>query len=107
MLKLNMTNKIDKMFAFVAEEDGVEGICGVQLPSQTHPGSVEWMPLCGSTMTVMESLKPIARQIAAQTGKPIKLVIFSERQELETIVPNITPAETVIAPTGDNTDANH
>jgi len=70
--------RIEGMYAFVAEESGPddEGIVGMATGSG-------WMPLVGGDMARIESLKPIARGIAAQTGKKIKLLHFTHREELE------------------------
>lgn len=72
--------RIEEMFAFVVEDKGPddEGIVGMILP-----GSVA--PMVGTDMARVESLKPIARNIAKQLGKQIKLIRFSVREELETI----------------------
>lgn len=69
--------KIEEMYAFVAEDSGPddEGIVGIN----TATG---WMPLVGADMARVESLKPIAKGIAAQTGKKIKLVHFTNREDL-------------------------
>jgi len=69
--------RIEEMYAFVAEDSGPddEGIVGMG----TKAG---WMPLVGADMTRVESLKPIARNIAAQTGKKIKLLHFTHREDL-------------------------
>jgi hypothetical protein len=50
-----------------------------------------WMPLMGADMKRVESLKPIAQQIADKTRKPVQLVKFTCRTDLETINP--TPKE--------------
>lgn len=70
---------IDNIYAFVAtEDDGSEGITGFQ-----HNNT--WMPMVCADVARLESLRPIAHQIAKQTGKPIKLIHFSVRTEVETI----------------------
>lgn len=72
--------KIDEMYAFVVEDSGPddEGIIGMN----TKGG---WMPLVGADMARIESLRPIARNIAYQLGKPVKLLHFDNRKELEVI----------------------
>ena len=69
--------RIKEMFAFVAEGSGPddEGVVGMNTGSG-------WMPLVGADMARVESLKPIARGIAAQTGKKIKLLHFTQREDL-------------------------
>ena len=72
---------IKEMFAFIAVDDGDEGICGANLPG------IGFAPLVGADMERIDSLRPIARDIAMALGKEIKLVKFSVREELETINP--------------------
>uniref|UniRef100_A0A6H1Z6A3 Uncharacterized protein n=1 Tax=viral metagenome TaxID=1070528 RepID=A0A6H1Z6A3_9ZZZZ len=69
--------RIEEMYAFVAEDSGPEdeGLVGMN----TGDG---WMPLVGADMARVESLKPIARGIAAATGKKIKIIHFTQREEL-------------------------
>ena len=69
--------RIEEMYAFVAEDSGPddEGLVGMNTVSG-------WMPLVGADMARVESLKPIAKNIAAQTGKKIKLLHFTQREEL-------------------------
>jgi len=69
--------RIEEMYAFVAEDSGPEdeGLVGMN----TGAG---WMPLVGADMARVESLKPIARGIAAATGKKIKIIHFTQREEL-------------------------
>jgi len=69
--------RIEEIYAFVAEDSGPEdeGIVGMN----TGDG---WMPLVGADMARVESLKPIARGIAAATGKKIKILRFTQREEL-------------------------
>jgi hypothetical protein len=45
------------------------------------------MPLMGADMKRVESLKPIAQQIADKTRKSVQLVKFTCRTDLETINP--------------------
>lgn len=73
--------KITEIFAFVAEDSGPddEGITAMQVGHQA------WMPLIGGDMTRIDSLRKIAVGIARRTGKPIKLVRFTQREELEVI----------------------
>lgn len=76
--------RIDEMFAFIAEnEPGEEGVTGITVSS--FSGSDIFMPLVGADMERMESLKQVAKELAATTGKPIKLVKFSKREEIETL----------------------
>lgn len=69
--------RIDELYAFVAEDTGPndEGIVGMGI------GNV-MLPLIGADMARAESLKPIARSISAKTGKKVKLLRFTCREEL-------------------------
>lgn len=69
--------RIEEMYAFVAEDSGPddEGLIGMNTGSG-------WMPLVGADMARVESLKPIAREIAEATGKKIKILHFTQREEL-------------------------
>ncbi len=69
--------RIEEMYAFVAEDSGPddEGVVAMSV------GSV-MLPLVGADMARVESLKPIAREIAARTGQKIKLLHFTHREEL-------------------------
>lgn len=69
------------MFAFVSEDGEGEGICGFLMPDG------KWMPLVGADMKRVEQLRPIAKDIAEQSGKTIRLLHFSTRRELEVIKP--------------------
>jgi len=69
--------RIEEMYAFVAEDSGPddEGIVGMNT-------GASWMPLVGADMARVESLKPIARMIATETGVKIKLIHFTHREDL-------------------------
>ena len=72
--------KIEQVYAFVAEDSGPddEGVIGMM----TKNG---WLPLVGADMTRVNSLRPIAEDVAHQLGKPVKLLRFGTREELEVI----------------------
>ena len=69
--------RIEEMYAFVAEDKGPddEGIIGFM-------AETGWMPMVGADMARVESLKPIAQHVARATGKKIKLLRFTKREEL-------------------------
>ena len=72
--------RIEEMYAFVAEESGPgdEGVVAMN----TEFG---WMPMVGADMARVASLRPIALGIAKSSGKRIKLLHFTKREELEVI----------------------
>lgn len=72
---------ITDIYAFVAvHPDGDEGILG-----QSVAGVL--MPLIGADLTRLQQLRPMAEQIAKQSGKVVKLVRFTHRTELDVIQP--------------------
>lgn len=76
-----MSFRIETIHAFVAvDDDDEEGLTGFMSESG-------WMPMVAADPTRLESLRPIAQQIAAASGATIKLVRFSQREELEVIAP--------------------
>jgi hypothetical protein len=73
---------IEKMFAFIAEDEEGEGVCGFQ-----DPVTGDWAPMVGADMKRIESLTPIAQHISNESKKKIRLVLFSERREIRLIQP--------------------
>lgn len=71
------------MFAFTAidPEDGVEGVCGADIPG------LGMTALVGADMQRVESLRPIAQAIARQHGTAVKLSVFTTREDIEVIEP--------------------
>jgi hypothetical protein len=76
-----MTLKIETMFAYVAEDEEGEGVAA------HYQEGVGWMPLVGADMARMESLRPIAQELANAGGKPLTLITFEKRTDVETIEP--------------------
>lgn len=72
--------RIKEIFAFVAEDSGPddEGITAM-------PVGHIWMPMVGADMARVNSLRPVAAKIARRTGKPVKILRFSHREELGVI----------------------
>jgi hypothetical protein len=68
------------MWAYIAEDEGPddEGITA-------YYNGTEWMPMVGADKERMESLKPAARELAKAARRPIKLVRFFIREEIEVI----------------------
>ena len=65
-------------------EDGDEGIPAILLDGT-------WMPMVCADKARLDSMRPQAQAIATRTGKSIKLVRFSVRSDIETIVPKRQP----------------
>ncbi len=72
--------KITELYAWVLEDSGPddEGIAGWKFDDS-------WLPLVGADMPRADSLREVALGISKITGKPIKLVKFTNRIELENI----------------------
>ena len=77
-----MTEKklIKEMYAYVAEDDQGEGVTGF-LDGNT------WLAMVGADLKRAQSLEPVAKQIARQSGQTIRLLRFSVREELKVIEP--------------------
>lgn len=72
--------KITEIYVFVAEVTGPddEGVVAMKA------GDV-WLPLVGADRARVDSLRPIAQDMAQASGKPIRLLRFTVREELETL----------------------
>lgn len=75
--------KITALYAFVVEDTGPddEGILAASV------GDDIFLPLVGADMERVNSLKPTAAKLAGALGKPVKIVLFSERTEVEVLNP--------------------
>ncbi len=86
--------KIEEIYAYIAHEKGDpddEGVCAFKVPAMGFEKE-QWIPMVGADEARMTSLKKRAQEIANITGQKITLVKFSVRTELETIIPNQSPA---------------
>ncbi len=70
--------KITEIFAFICEEHGPEdeGVVGMMIDGVM-------MPLVGADPARVASLKPLAARIARTTGKRIRLIRFTVREDGE------------------------
>lgn len=80
--------RIEEIYAYVAVDDEGEGITAYLSPENGH-----WMPMVGADMDRMKSLAPVAQQLADKGDRPIKLIRYATRSELETLLPQERPAE--------------
>jgi len=73
---------IDSIIVAVAvdERDQIEGVCAMY----TGNG---WMPLIAADDERYEQIRKQAQRVAAQTGKTVRMVRFTERGEIEVINP--------------------
>jgi hypothetical protein len=74
--------RVEQMYAYVVEdpEDNTEGI-------PAFIGPLGPVPMVGADAARIRSLKPRAQKMATALGRPITLVRFEIRTELETIDP--------------------
>ena len=74
--------RIGAITAFVSidPEDDAEGVCGVKTP-------VGWMPMIAASEDRIRSLRSTAKAIAEQTQRPVTLVRFTQREDVESIEP--------------------
>jgi hypothetical protein len=74
----NTLPRVDCIWAFLSvDEDGNESVCAAPM---LGPGSL--VPLIAADKAMLDSLWPIARELARVTGRIIRLVKFSEREVL-------------------------
>lgn len=79
--KARRGQKIEKVFAWIATEpDGGEGVIGHEIMLD---GRLMFAPLVGADRARIESYRPHARNVAAQSGLPVRMVEFSVRTVLE------------------------
>jgi hypothetical protein len=79
-MSINYLEKITEMYAFVSVDEGGEGLVGMTMNIQ---GKETFMPFVCSDKDRMESLKPIAKNMAKAHNKKIKLIKLTQREELE------------------------
>jgi hypothetical protein len=74
--------RIDQVWAFVAvDEDGNEGVCAAPF---TGMGVV---PLIAADEARLASILPVAQRIATMSGRTVKLIKLSVREELQVFHP--------------------
>jgi len=74
-------DRIDRMYAFIAEDETGEGLTGF-----LSVGGV-WMPMVAADEARVDALREIAQSVATASGKQVRLCVFERRVELETIQP--------------------
>ncbi len=82
--------RINELWAYVAEDTGPDDEGVVTAPARL-PGPFHQhvpMPLMGGDPERMASMRVAAQEIADGIGKPVKLLMFSVRHEVETLVPH-------------------
>ena len=74
--------RIDEFYAFVASDETGEGLTGFQVP-----GSGMMLPMVCADKERVDSLREIAKDIAKNSNRPVRLLKFSVREELEIFEP--------------------
>ncbi len=73
---------ITEMFAFIVkDEPNSEGVVRFRAPNG------DWMPMVGADMERVEAFRPFAQAMANHFGKPITVIRFTDRQDMDTIMP--------------------
>jgi len=68
---------VTELHAFLSVDENGEGICAMYLKGR-------WFTMVSAKPSVVEHMKIHARTIAKRTGKPVRLVKFTSREEIET-----------------------
>ena len=76
----NYLGRIEHIWAFLSVDEGGEGVCAAPM------GELPAVPLIAADEARLESLQPLARQIANVFGKPVQLAKFTSREDVETIM---------------------
>lgn len=72
------TPDIERLFAYISDDGTGEGLIGAPI----GPGGT-WTPLIGADADRMLSYRSLARQVARESGNPVRLVRFDVRTEVE------------------------
>ena len=82
MAAANYLGRIDFIWAFLSVDEGGEGVCAMPIGGIT-------LPMIAADKRRVDSLKPAARIVATVFKKPVRLVRFKEREEVEIFKPGI------------------
>lgn len=75
-MSLNYLEKVTEVYCFVSVDEGGEGVIGKYFDGA-------WHPFVCSDKNIMEKLKLYAREIGKESGKKIKIIRFTQREEIE------------------------
>jgi hypothetical protein len=82
-LRADRKLRILEMYAFIVKDElGDEGVCGFY-----DKKNQQWTPMVGADLSMMEKLRPQALAVANAVNKPVQMVKFTTRIEVETIQP--------------------
>lgn len=78
--------KIEKMYAFVSEDEEKGGDEGVM--AFMDPNSKSWHPMVGADLNRVKDLIPIADRMCEGTNRSYKILIFENRRDVTKEVQN-------------------
>jgi hypothetical protein len=78
----NHLPRIESVWLFISQDEGGEGVCAAPM------GQYGMMPLIAADPARLASMVGFARQLASMTGKTIRLIRLTAREELEVIAPS-------------------
>jgi len=73
---------IANLWLFISEDSTGEGLCAI------YDDEIGWMPMITADPQVVIKMLPQAHQIARESGKRIKLIKMTRREELQVIEAN-------------------
>ncbi len=76
--------RIDRLFAYLTTGADGEGVAAVTIDRTL-------MPLIGADADRVMALRPYAEEIARRSGRPVRLVRFDTRTEIEVLEPTSNP----------------
>ena len=74
-----MPLEIDKLYAFIAQNEGGEGIIAAE---QIINGKSMYLPLVGADLNRIKQLYPLAEQISKSTKVPFKIYCFDNKTDI-------------------------
>jgi hypothetical protein len=78
----NYLGRIDQLWAFLSLDDGGEGVCAAPLGNSGITAA-----LVAADKRRVDSLIPLAREIASMFKKPVRLAKFKQREDVEIYLP--------------------
>lgn len=82
-----MPEIIEEMYAFIVKGGDPKFPDDEGVMAFRNSENGEWMPMVGSDMKRVESLKPIAQKMGTMLGLPVTIAKFTTRTTLEVLDP--------------------
>ncbi len=80
-MSINYLEKITELYAFVSVDEGGEGVVAQMVPDPD--GSKTFLPFVCSDKARVNSLRPLVQEMVKASGRKIKLIRLTVREELE------------------------